>query len=185
MRGTVRTAASVCAALLVMSLAAPIANATVVAGNGGCLTRQGAVGRSTGHMTRDDIRATGIDKLSGWLARHPAATTAAESQLASSTPVSIPVVFHVIRKNTTVSGGNIPKAWITNQIAVLNASYSGGTGGADTGFQFGLQSITRTTNATWFKLTSGKEKKMKAALKVGGPETLNIYSADLGNSLLG
>ena len=96
-------AASVCAALLVMSLAAPIANATVVAGNGGCLTRQGAVGRSTGHMTRDDIRGTGIDKLSGWLARHPAATTAAESQLASSTPVSIPVVFHVIRKNTTAA----------------------------------------------------------------------------------
>jgi hypothetical protein len=79
----------------------------------------------------------------------------------------------------------VPKAWITNQIAVLNASYGGGTGGADTGFQFILQSITRTTNSGWFKLTSGKEKKMKAALKVGGPETLNIYSADLGNSLLG
>jgi hypothetical protein len=45
--------------------------------------------------------------------------------------------------------------------------------------------LDRTTNAGWFKLTGGKEKKMKAALKVGGPETLNVYSADLGNSLLG
>ena len=99
--------------------------------------------------------------------------------------MTIPVVFHVIRKDTTVAGGNVPRSWITDQIAVLNASYGGGTEGADTGFQFSLQSITRTTNATWFKLTSGKEKKMKAALKVGGPETLNIYSADLGNSLLG
>jgi hypothetical protein len=136
-------------------------------------------------MARDEVRTTGADKLSGWLTRHPGAASAAQSQLASSTRVTVPVVFHVIRKDTTVSGGNVPKSWITNQIAVLNSSYSGGTGGADTDFQFSLQSITRTTNATWFKLTSGKEKKMKAALKVGGPETLNIYSADLGNSLLG
>ena len=71
----------------------------------------------------------------------------------------------------------MPKAWITNEITVLNNSYSGATGGADTGFQFSLQSIDRTTNAGWFKLKCGKEKKMKAALKVGGPETLNIYSA--------
>jgi Pregnancy-associated plasma protein-A len=185
MRRTIRSAASVCAAFLFLTLGAPIASASVVVGGAGCLSRQGAVARSTGHMTRDEVRTTGADKLTGWLARHPAAATAAVSQLASSTPVTIPVVFHVIRKSTTVAGGNVPKAWITNQIAVLNDSYRGGTGGADTGFQFTLQSITRTTNATWFKLTSGKEKKMKAALKVGGPETLNIYSADLGNSLLG
>lgn len=185
MRGTVRSAASVCAALLVLSLGAPIANATVVGDAGSCLSRPGAVGRSTGHMARDEVRTTGVDRLTGWLTRHPAAETAAESQLAASTSVTVPIVFHVIRKNTTVSGGNVPKSWITNQIAVLNASYRGGTGGANTGFQFSLQSITRTTNANWFNLTSGKEKKMKAALKVGGPETLNIYSADLGNSLLG
>jgi hypothetical protein len=135
-------------------------------------------------MTRDELRTTGADKLTGWLARHPTAASTAEAQVAAQ-PVTIPVVFHVIRKDTTVAGGNVPKAWVTDQIAVLNASYSGGTGGADTGFQFSLQSITRTTNAGWFKLTSGKEKKMKAALKVGGPETLNVYSADLGNSLLG
>ena len=185
MRGTVRPAASVVAAFLVLSLGAPLASASVVGGNGGCLSRQGAVARSTGQMTRDEVRTTGTDKLTGWLTRHPAAQTAAEAQLASSTAVTIPVVFHVIRKDTTVSGGNVPKTWITNQMAVLNASYGGGTGGADTGFQFSLKSITRTTNSNWFKLTSGKEKKMKAALKVGGPETLNIYSADLGNSLLG
>jgi len=185
MRGTARLATTLCAAFLVASLAAPIANAAPIGGNGGCLSRQGAVGRSTGHMTRDEVRTTGTDKLTGWLSRHPAAEREAAAQLASSSSVTVPVVFHVIRKNTTVAGGNVPKAWITNQIAVLNASYGGGTGGTDTAFQFSLQSITRTTNATWFKLTSGKEKKMKAALKVGGPETLNIYSAELGNSLLG
>ena len=185
MRSTVRSAATLCAAFLIVTLATPIANAAPVGGTGGCLSRQGAVGRSTGHLTRDEARTTGADKLTGWLARHPAAQSDAEAQLAAAQPVTIPVVFHVIRKNTTVDGGNVPKTWITNQIAVLNSSYSTGTGGADTGFQFSLQSITRTTNATWFKLTSGKEKKMKTALKVGGPETLNIYSAKLGNSLLG
>jgi len=181
MRGTARTATAICAAFLVLSLAAPVANAARVGGTGRCLNRHGAVARSTGHRTRDEVRTTGADKLTGWLSRHPNA----ETQLAASTTVTIPVVFHVIRTDTTVAGGNVPNPWITNQISVLNASYSGGTGGADTGFQFSLQSITRTTNASWFKLTAGKEKKMKTALKVGGPETLNIYSADLGKSLLG
>ena len=185
MRGTVRTAAFMCATLLALSLGAPVAHASIVGGNGDCLTRTGAVGRSTGHMTRDEVRTTGADKLAGWLTRHPLAEGTAEAQLAASIPVTIPVVFHVIRKNRTVDGGNVPRSWITNQIDVLNASYGGDTGGADTGFQFRLQSITRTTNAHWFKLSSGKEKKMKATLKVGGPETLNVYSANLGKSLLG
>jgi hypothetical protein len=185
MRRTARSATALCAAVLIVSLAAPVADARPVGGAGACLTRHGAVARSTGHMTRDEVRTTGADKLTGWLARHPAAASAAETQVAAPQPVTVPVVFHVIRRSTTVAGGNVPRAWITNQIAVLNASYSGGTGGADTGFQFSLQSITRTTNSGWFKLTSGKEKKMKAALKVGGPDTLNMYSADLGNSLLG
>src|SRR3954464_13571886 len=156
MRRTARLATPLCAAFLVASLAAPIANAAPIGGNGGCLSRQGAVGRSTGHMNRDGVRPTGTDKLTGWLSRHPAAEREAAAQLASSSSVTVPVVFHVIRKNTTGAGGNVPKAWITNQIAALNASYGGGTGGTDTAFQFSLQSITRTTNETWFKLTSGK-----------------------------
>ncbi len=185
MRGIARSTTALIAAVLIVSLAAPVAGARPVGAAGACLTRHGAVARASGHMTRDEVRTTGADKLTAWLARHPAAASTAEAAVTAPQPVSVPVVFHVIRRSTTVAGGNVPKAWITNQIAVLNASYGGGTGGADTGFQFTLRSITRTTNSGWFKLTSGKEKKMKAALKVGGPETLNIYSADLGNSLLG
>ena len=185
MRGTTRSATALCAAVLIVSLAAPIADAKPVGGAGACLTRHGAVARSTGHMTRDEIGTPRHDKLTGWLRHHPAAEPAAETRLAAARPVTIPVVFHVIRKDTTVAGGDVPRAWITDEITVLNNSYGGATGGANTGFQFSLQSIDRTTNAGWFKLTGGKEKKMKAALKVGGPETLNIYSADLGNTLLG
>src|SRR3954464_5616628 len=131
MRRTARLATTLCAAFLVASLAAPIANAAPIGGNGGSPRRQGAVGRSTGHMTRDEVRTTGTDKLTGWLSRHPAAEREAAAQVASSRSVTVPVVFHVIRKNTTVAGGNVPKAWITNLIAVLNASYGGGTGGTD------------------------------------------------------
>ena len=120
--------------------------------------------------------------MSRWLSRHPGV----ESRTAAAvTSVTVPVAFHVIRADLTAAGGNVTGRQIRRQIAVLNASYGGSTGGADTGFQFSLLSIDRTTNASWFKLNSGKERKVKTALKVGGPETLNIYSADLGNSLLG
>ena len=122
------------------------------------------------------------DRLSRWLSRHPGV----EARTASAvTPVTVPVAFHVIRADLTAAGGNVTGRQIRRQIAVLNASYGGSTGGADTGFQFSLLSIDRTTNASWFKLNGGKERKAKTLLKVGGPETLNIYSADLGNSLLG
>jgi hypothetical protein len=172
-------------AALAVWLAAPAAGARPLDTGGTCLTRAGAVGRSAGHVTRDVVQLSGSDRLTRWLARHPAASSRTTAQFAAA-PVTIPVAFHVIRKDTTVKGGDVPRSQITAQIAVLNGAYGGATGGADTSFQFSLSSVDRTTNAGWFKLTgTGKERKMKTALKIGGPETLNIYSADLGNSLLG
>ncbi len=186
MRRSARTTFAVITATFIITLGAPIANAKpfdpVV-----CETHTGAVARSTGHMVRDrdTVHLSSRDRLSNLLARHPEIVRIARAQLAAAQPVTIPIAFHVIRKDTTVAGGNVPRSWITDQISVLNDSYGGRTGGANTGFQFSLESIDRTTNAGWFRLSGGKETKMKAALKVGGPETLNIYSANLGNSLLG
>jgi hypothetical protein len=185
MRGSARITMAVLTAALIVASAAPLANARPLEQQGRCITRQAAIGRSTGHMTRDTVRLSGRDQLARWLARHPQAERAAETQLAAGKTDTVPVAFHVIRKDTTVAGGNVPRSWITDQISVLNDSYGGATGGASTGFQFSLLSIDRTTNAGWFRLSTGSEKKMKAALKVGGTETLNIYSANLGNSLLG
>jgi len=186
MRRSTRTTLAIISATFVITLGAPIANAKPLDGVR-CETHTAAVARSTGHMVRDrDARhLSGPDRLTNLLARHPEIVRAARTRLAAAQPVTIPVAFHVIRKDTTVAGGNVPRSWITDQISVLNASYGGRTGGANTSFQFSLQSIDRTTNSGWFRLSSGKEKKMKEALKVGGPETLNIYSANLGNSLLG
>ncbi|HCU48769.1 MAG TPA: zinc metalloprotease, partial [Micromonosporaceae bacterium] len=101
--------------------------------------------------------------------------------------VTIPVAVHVIRKDTTRAGGNIPDSMIASQINVLNQSYGTATGGAETNFRFTLQSTTRTTNATWYTVTPGSsaETQMKNALRVGGPETLNFYIANIGQGLLG
>lgn len=101
--------------------------------------------------------------------------------------VTIPVWVHVINQGTGIENGNVPDSQIVAQIAVLNDSYSGVTGGENTPFRFTLAGTTRTTNASWYTMTPGsqEEQQAKAALRVGGPETLNLYTANPEGSLLG
>jgi hypothetical protein len=77
--------------------------------------------------------------------------------------------------------GDIPQSWITSQVTALNTGYAG------TGFQFVLAGTDRTNNPAWFEgLVPGKqEKNMKTALRKGGYWDLNVYTADLGDGLLG
>ena len=131
------------------------------------------------------------------LGRWATAPVAAAAAIAGGGIVTVPVAFHVLRKDTTIAGGNAPLAWIEAQIDVLNESYSGATGGADTGFRFELASVDRTTKSSWFKFFyaqggeprffrgSHKEIQVKKALYEGGPETLNVYTGALGKFLLG
>lgn len=99
--------------------------------------------------------------------------------------VTVPVWFHVINKGTGLSNGDIPQSQIDTQIAVLNAAY------ASTPFKFSLAGVTRTTNNTWYRMTPGSsaERNAKNSLRKGGPETLNLYTANpsgiLGSGLLG
>jgi hypothetical protein len=94
---------------------------------------------------------------------------------------TINVYWHVIRRGTGISNGDIPTTWITNQISVLNSAYSA------TGWRFNLVSIDRTTNSTWFTMNSGTtaESQAKNALRKGTADDLNIYSAAPSGGILG
>src|SRR5262249_23421036 len=81
----------------------------------------------------------------------------------------------------SIANGNIPDSQITAQMDVLNAAY------ASDGIGFQLIQIDRTTNASWYTMGQGSpaETAAKSALRKGGPDALNIYSANLGGGLLG
>ena len=112
--------------------------------------------------------------------------------------INISVYVHIIRDDSGV--GDVTNTQINNQIAFLNKSFGGtekltnGTAPikpAKTIYQFVLKGVTRTNNSAWYGLTPGypapstEENAMKTALRVGGEETLNIYSLNLGGGLLG
>ena len=141
-----------------------------------------------GKIPRDDLQEVRRDSMATWVAKN---ATRAKAARTSTSTVTIPVAFHVIRKDTTQAGGNVSTQQVTEQIKVLNAAYK------SSGFAFTLVSTTRTTEPSWFNLVSGgvsdsryyrgsgKEFKMKQTLHEGDSRTLNVYTASLGQSLLG
>jgi len=93
----------------------------------------------------------------------------------------INVYFHVIRKGTGTSNGDIPDSMIASQMSVLNSAY------ASTGWSFNLVSTDRTTNSTWYTMTPGSsaESQCKTTLRKGTAKDLNLYAAGIGGGLLG
>jgi hypothetical protein len=98
---------------------------------------------------------------------------------AVASTVTVNVYFHVI---TNTSGAGAPSSQqIADQISVLNAAY------ANKGFQFVLAGTDTTANNTWYTVGPGTsaEAAMKAALRQGTADDLNLYSANIGGGLLG
>jgi len=112
---------------------------------------------------------------------------AIERDLAASIPqgksttgvVNVPVYFHVVIPSEG-SGAEDVSDLIPAQMDVLNAPY------ASAGFQFQLVSQEVVTNDAWFFSAQGsaEEQEMKASLRQGGADALNIY-ATAGDIYLG
>lgn len=104
-----------------------------------------------------------------------------EAQMRSTKKVNIPVIFHVISKGPSFEEGEVDDDTLIEQIDILNRAYSGETGGISTPFQFTLSGINRVRNSKWHALSpsSPTEIDVKTNLKVGGPETMNVYVADI------
>ena len=91
--------------------------------------------------------------------------------------VTIPVYWHVI---TTATGGGNVSGLIPAQMQVLSDAYAGSK------FAFELKSVEVVANDAWFFAAAGdsNEIAMKAALRRGGPNALNIYTTN-GDVYLG
>ncbi len=132
-------------------------------------------GHRCGTRQVDAEEAAAIEQqVSKWLANNGFAMDPAAG-------TSFPVAFHVIRKGTGLSNGDVPDSQIQDQVDVLNAAY------AARGISFTLIGTDRTTNSTWYTMTPGTsaESQAKNALHVGDAKTLNIYTANPGQGLLG
>jgi hypothetical protein len=92
--------------------------------------------------------------------------------------VSIPVYVHIIKSAT--GAGGVTTTQINNQISVLNGAY------ASAGYSFFLAGTDTTNNGTWYTCTGGAcESQMKSALHKGTASSLNLYTNNMGQGLLG
>jgi len=94
-------------------------------------------------------------------------------------PQTVSVYFHVI--TNSAGQGFVPDQQISQQMAVLNGAF------ASSDFQFVLVGTDQTPNDAWYAATPGSvaEKQMKTALHRGSADDLNLYTANIGQGLLG
>jgi len=92
---------------------------------------------------------------------------------------TVNVYFHVI--TNTAGQGFVSQQRAMDQISVLNAAF------APAQVQFVLSALDYTQNNSWYTATPGSvaESQMKNALRMGTADDLNIYSANIGQGLLG
>jgi hypothetical protein len=187
MRGVTVRRSSLVAVIVTAAIAAAFQVSPATAGT----TRQAswlcssATYSSFSTLTR--IAAPGLAAGRGSQLREPADDQTLDSGQSSRAynpqfRANIPVWVHVITPDGTT--GNVSQALIEDQIDVLNNTFAGGEGGANTGFAFTLAGVDRTVNADWFYANpGGKERAMKRALYKPGNNVLNMYLTTAGDYL--
>ena len=178
-------------ALGVSLVGTPFAVTTASAGTSavsGCVEHTGAVaargtkGRADGNEpTRAQAAAMEKD-LSAQLAAKGLTRSGrgkpGSTNPATFAPATVPVYVHVITDGTN---GNLSTTQIDQQVSVVNSAFAG------SGLSFALAATDVTVNASWYNLSQGSaaERQMKSALRLGGKDALNIYTANLSGGLLG
>lgn len=95
----------------------------------------------------------------------------------------IGVVFHVVSDGR--GNGDVSDATIAAQMDVINQAFSGVDSGGMP-FEFDLLKTTRTYDNKWYNGCYGRsERSMKSSLREGDASTLNIYSCNPSNGILG
>ncbi|KAK7470952.1 hypothetical protein VKT23_002367 [Stygiomarasmius scandens] len=96
------------------------------------------------------------------------------------------VYFHVISKDSTTAGGNVPQSQLQDQITVMNRAYAG------SGITWTLAGTDRTVNSDWFNNAgpgTSQQTTMKRTLRTGSVRDLNVYTVGFtsgaGAGLLG
>ena len=104
--------------------------------------------------------------------------------------IDIPTWFHIVTPTSATQADRDRLTRLaTAQLRVLNEAYDGRSGAKSTTatpFNFTLAGFNYPVNDAWYTVTpGGVERKMKAATRVGGQETLNVWTANIGDELLG
>ena len=121
-----------------------------------------------------------VQDKNGQISRvNPFSAVSSATLVELSTPVTVPVHFHVI--TSTSGAGKVSASQINQQIQVLNDSF------ASADITFTLASTDTTASRKWYGVTPGSraERAMKTALHKGDAGDLNIYTANIGRGLLG
>jgi len=94
--------------------------------------------------------------------------------------ITVSVYMHVITSSNGLEG-NLSSPDIEEQISVLNTAFS------NTAFTFTLASTDYSANNLWYTAghNTAAEAQMKAALRNGDGDALNIYTNNMGGGLLG
>jgi len=86
--------------------------------------------------------------------------------------VTLNLIFHIISRDNTVFGGQIPDYVLSQQMSVLNQDFF------NTGLSWRISGVRRLIRPDWYSLTPDgpSYRQMKQELYVGGAPDLNVYT---------